>query len=978
MSSEGKRYWAFLSYSHKDEPWGSWLHHSLERYRIPRRLAGRVTARGAVPRRIFPCFRDQEELQASPNLSDEIRSALEKSLFLIVVCSPRAAQSRWVNEEIRFFKALGREQQVLCLIVDGEPNAPETEHEAAEEAFPEAARFRVTSDGLISEERVDPLAADVRPGHDSKKDARLRLVAGILGLGFDELKRRDRRRSLLQRMLAVASAVILLAAGTGLLIREARRSELEARNTASRELARQALSNKTSAPELSLLLSIEAYRQSPTPEALDSLLRGIQQNGASMISFLQGHTAMVRSADFSPDGRVLATSSGDAGSAGEIILWDPGSRLEIRRLHGHRYSVNALQFSRDGSLLLSGSDDGTVVIWDTKNWEMSGMPLEQPSTPTSGIALPPLSGGGLNAIRAMALSPDGTELATGDFSGKIVLWDLRTRKVIRELTYAVDGVVNELHFHPSGNMLAVTCSVSQPALVWDISGHSLQGRIGGHGSAGVASARFSADGRLLATGHADGTISFWDVRHWERVPEPIPAHEKGVTAITFSPNGRLLASAGQNNEIRLWEVASHRSLGESLVGHNRPALCLAFAPDSLTLASGGEDRTVILWDPARRILPGRLVSESGAVAHSVALSPVRPLLAVGTTEGVKLWNLESSDASAEALGPAETDVTGVAFSPDGTVLATGAADGGIALWDVAARQPLGADRGPYDPLPPASFSGQRGPITSLAFDPDGTRLASASAKQSLYIWALRSGSAAAKEILAHPWYVSAVVYLPDGRALISAGGDGVTVRSPVDLSVEKGPFEGQAEVISLDYAAATETLAVGRKDGVVAIWDANGWEPRGTLEPAPSSPVRSVAFRGDGRVLATGMQQGGVRLWDLRANRAIGAPLSGHHSAVAGLAFDFKGKKLVSADEGGTVIEWDVDPESWIDLACEKANRNLRAEEWRTYLGDSDYRPTCPSRPVRPDAPDYRPRPPIRAFEIEVSSINLGRTAAAN
>ena len=142
MSSEVQRYWAFMSYSHRDEHWGTWLHSSLERYRIPRRLVGRVTARGAVPRRIFPCFRDQEELQASPNLSDEIQSALEKSLFLVVVCSPRAAQSRWVNEEIRFFKALGRDQQILCLIVDGEPNARETGHEAAEEAFPEAVRFR--------------------------------------------------------------------------------------------------------------------------------------------------------------------------------------------------------------------------------------------------------------------------------------------------------------------------------------------------------------------------------------------------------------------------------------------------------------------------------------------------------------------------------------------------------------------------------------------------------------------------------------------------------------------------------------------------------------------------------------------------------------------------------------------------------------------------------------------------------------------
>jgi WD40 repeat protein len=554
-----------------------------------------------------------------------------------------------------------------------------------------------------------------------------------------------------------------------------------------------------------------------------------------------------------------------------------------------------------------------------------------------------------------------------------VLWDLRTRKVVRELTNATDGVVNELDFHPGGNMLAVTSS-GQPALVWDVRSHSLLGRIGGQSNASVRSARFSPDGRLLATGHADGTISFWDVQNWERVAKPISAHEEGVITLTFSPDGRLLASAGTNDEIMLWEIESQRPLGGPLVGHNRPVLFLAFAPDSLTLVSGGDDRTVILWDPARRILLGRLLSGRGVAAHSIALAPAHRLLAVGTTAGVKLWDLESSDASAEALGPAETDITSVAFSHDGAVLATGAADGVIALWDVAARQPLGADRGPYDPLPPNRFSGQRGPITSLAFDPDGKRLASSSAKQSLYIWELQSGSPAAKEELAHPQFVSAVVFLHDGRALVSAGGDGVTIRSPADLSVTTGPFEGQAEVISLDYAPATKTMAVGRKDGVVTIWDAKAWEPRDTLALTPSSPVRGVAFRGDGQVLAMGTQQGDVWLWDLRANRVIGEPLSGHHSAVASLEFDFEGKKLLSADEEGAVIEWDVDPESWIDLACEKANRNLRLKEWKTYLGDEEYRPTCPSRPVRPDAPDYRPGPQIRPFEIEVSGERMGES----
>ena len=140
------KYWAFLSYSHRDKKWGDWLHRALETYRVPRRLIGRDSRNGAIPPRVFPVFRDREELPVSADLGSNINEALAESRYLIVICSPHSAQSRWVGEEIKAFKRLGREDRILALIIAGEPNASDGKPglSPAEECFPEALRFRAS------------------------------------------------------------------------------------------------------------------------------------------------------------------------------------------------------------------------------------------------------------------------------------------------------------------------------------------------------------------------------------------------------------------------------------------------------------------------------------------------------------------------------------------------------------------------------------------------------------------------------------------------------------------------------------------------------------------------------------------------------------------------------------------------------------------------------------------------------------------
>ncbi len=193
------RYRAFISYSHADEHWAAWLHRSLESYRVPRRLAGREGPAGGMPARLSPVFRDREELSTSRDLSSNILEALGQSEALVVICSPSAAQSRWVNEEIRHFQSLGRGHRIFCVIVDGDPAGRDSD----EACFP-AALFEEAE----AEDR-EPLAADVRPWADGKRLARLKLISGLLGTRLDDLRQRDLQR---RRRWAVVSALGAIAA----------------------------------------------------------------------------------------------------------------------------------------------------------------------------------------------------------------------------------------------------------------------------------------------------------------------------------------------------------------------------------------------------------------------------------------------------------------------------------------------------------------------------------------------------------------------------------------------------------------------------------------------------------------------------------------------------------------------------------------------------------------------------------------------
>lgn len=201
-AADARRYRAFISYSHADAGQAAKLHRWLETYRIPARLVGTETAHGKVGKRLAPIFRDRAELAAAHSLNAEVERALGQSDALLVLCSPRAAQSHWVDAEVALFRRLYPERPVIAAILEGEPPL----------CFPPAL-LDVDGNGVVQE----PIAADFRSDQDGKKLARLKIVAGLTGLALDQIIQRDAQRQL-RRVIFVTLLALAMTLLMGLML----------------------------------------------------------------------------------------------------------------------------------------------------------------------------------------------------------------------------------------------------------------------------------------------------------------------------------------------------------------------------------------------------------------------------------------------------------------------------------------------------------------------------------------------------------------------------------------------------------------------------------------------------------------------------------------------------------------------------------------------------------------------------------------
>ena len=333
------------------------------------------------------------------------------------------------------------------------------------------------------------------------------------------------------------------------------------------------------------------------------------------LSTVQGHTDWVRSVAFSPDGKILASGSGDR----TVCLWEVSSGQCLTILQGHTDAVYSVAFSPDGKTLASGSGDRTVRLWEVNN----------------GQCLTILQGH-TGVVYMVAFSPGGKTLASGSNDHMVRLWEVSSGKCLAILqghTSAVRSVV----FSPDGKTLT-SGSEDQTVRLWEVSsGQSLTILQGYTGA--VRSVAFSPDGKILASGNSDWTVRLWEVNSGQRLTI-LQGHTSRVRSVAFSPDGKTLASGSDDQTVCLWEISSGQRL-TILQSHIGIVRSVAFSSNGKTLASGGHNQMVCLWE----VSSGQSLTILQGHSHwvrSVAFSPDGKTLASGSYDGIiNLWDWQA-------------------------------------------------------------------------------------------------------------------------------------------------------------------------------------------------------------------------------------------------------------------------------------------------------------------------------------------------
>jgi len=475
-------------------------------------------------------------------------------------------------------------------------------------------------------------------------------------------------------------------------------------------------------------------------------------------------------------------------------------------------------------------------------------------------------------------------------------------------------------FSPDGTTLAVGSGTSATATsgggsvrLWEVATGRQAGVLDA-GSQPILAVAFSHDGNIVAGGSGDGSVRLWDVASHQPVGRPIRAGAGRVNSVAFSPRGSILAVGGKDGIVRLWGVTSRRPVGGPLTGLSGAVTSVAFSRDGATVAAGGANGTARLWHVATHEPVGGPLTGHIAAVTTMAFSPDGKVLATGSSDGtVWLWDIASHQRIGSAVGIPQSPVTSVAFSPDGKTLATASsktpaqqsiynATGPVWLWNVATHQRIGG-----------ALPGDTGPVTSVAFSPDGKLLAAGTTAGEVWSWDTATGHLS-------------------GLGAIGVGG-------------------GYGAVTSVAFRPHSRTLAVGSLDHTVRLWQIGPVRQQllGGPFTNPTGPVTSVAFSADGKTLATGSSDGTARLWDVATRQQIGEPLTGQAGPVTSVAFSPDGTTLATGSDDHTVRLWNVSYlQNVVQRLCAAAGRNFSGKEWAHYVASGvTFQQLCHFRSAR-------------------------------
>ncbi|KAG8822062.1 hypothetical protein FRC19_006798 [Serendipita sp. 401] len=367
-------------------------------------------------------------------------------------------------------------------------------------------------------------------------------------------------------------------------------------------------------------------------------------------NMLRGHDGNISALVYSPNGRHIASGSDD----GTIRLWDTETGMALGVLEGDGGSVNSISFSPDGCHIASGCDK-IMQLWDIETGRELGGPLQGHRDVFTPFPVYPSE----RSVNSVSFSPNGHQIASGSRDGTIRLWDVETGKELGEPS------------HSTRNQ-----------------GHHTRKHTLPDDSGSIPLVAFSTGERQIASGPSDGTVGPWDAEARKRLHLSFLHDRSPITSISFSPDGRQIVSGSRDGTIRLWDAETRKELGEPPPGYSSSIDSISFSPDGRLIASGSRDGKGWVWEaeagwPSRRPLDGFSVSP-------VSFSPDGRQIVSGSHNGkVRLWDARTGQALAESFQRHGVGVSSVTFSPTGNQIASGSDDTTIRLWDVKIKEPSG-------------------------------------------------------------------------------------------------------------------------------------------------------------------------------------------------------------------------------------------------------------------------------------------------
>jgi WD40 repeat protein len=531
---------------------------------------------------------------------------------------------------------------------------------------------------------------------------------------------------------------------------------------------------------------------------------------------------------FSPDGHWLATANRDPEG---IIIWDmtvdekliweiPQEKLiknlglfffpkKVKVLEGTdpTWLLAGVAFHPDGEQIVAIEND-TFHFWKVGSWEKN-------TTISKAI----LQG---RSVRSPSFSPNGKWLTVQDGTA-ILLWETSQLQTTPPITLGSFASA----FSPDGKFLAYGGKGWDPSnstydhsiYLWDLSLKKKVAVLKGH-KEWVESLSFSPDGKLLASGGADGVIRLWDILSQKEV-----AVAKGYNISYFaaSPNEELIALGYGDGSIHFWDITRQQELQTILEAHESGISSLAFASDGKLLASGADDANEIcLWDMIRK-KKFAILEES--LSQSIIFSPNGKLLATrGFAGRVPLWDITLQKQIAELqILENQKFVYSIAFSPDGNLLAASCEDGTIRFWDVFRQEEKAVQ----------TFSTE-----AIAFSPHDGNLLAFGTREALYLWDVKMQKEAVK-ISRGGNPIRSIAFAPNGKCIALAVDSEIQIwdikkqKQIASLEGHKRKFYG---VSSIAFTASGEWLVSNGEDGTILLWDMTSLIPKSAKDNQKPQP----------------------------------------------------------------------------------------------------------------------------------------------